>query len=259
VRKTVQFFKYHGTGNDFIMIDDREETFPISRDRIAALCHRHYGIGADGLILIQPDQTVDFKMVYFNSDGRQSTMCGNGGRCAMRFAQELAMIDSEATFRAIDGLHEGLISDDGLIHLKMGDTPLAKESKGAWFMDTGSPHHVQQEPNVQQVPVAEAGRAKRLAYGKDGANVNFVSVKGDQLDVRTYERGVEDETLSCGTGVTAAALTAHQLGWVKNRNVRVNTPGGELEVRFQQHRDGFSDVWLIGPAAFVFKGEIELA
>ncbi len=241
------------------MIDDRSISFPISTEKIAALCNRRFGIGADGLILIQPDNDADFKMVYFNSDGNQSSMCGNGGRCAVRFAKDLGMIDGKTTFRAIDGMHDGSIAEDGQVHLKMGNTKLAEESKGAWFIDTGSPHHVQQEPNVQQVPVAEAGKAKRLAYGEEGANVNFVSVKQDCLDVRTYERGVEDETLSCGTGVTAAALTAYQLGWITTDKAKVTTPGGNLEVHFQQHENGFSDVWLIGPATFVYKGEIDLA
>jgi diaminopimelate epimerase len=224
VRQTVTFYKYHGTGNDFIMIDDRAFTFPISTKKIAALCHRRFGIGADGLILIQPHDEADFNMVYFNSDGNQSTMCGNGGRCAVRFAKDLGMINGKTTFRAIDGIHDGLIAEDGRVHLKMGDTKLVEESKGAWFIDTGSPHHVQQEPNVQQVPVVEAGRAKRMAYGNEGANVNFVSVKADELEVRTYERGVEDETLSCGTGVTAAALTAHQLGWVDSNEIKGQHP-----------------------------------
>ena len=256
---TIHFFKYHGTGNDFIMIDDREQTFPISTKLIESLCNRRFGIGADGLILIQPHEELDFTMVYFNSDGKQSTMCGNGGRCALRFAKELGMIGEHASFMAIDGVHEGKISSDGMIHLKMADTALANESKGAWFIDTGSPHHIQQAPNVQQVPVQEAGRDKRNAYGKDGANINFVTVRDYGLDVRTYERGVEDETLSCGTGVTAAALTAYQLGWIKSEHTEVNTPGGRLKVTFQKDDTGFSNIWLIGSAVFVYKGEVETA
>ena len=252
------FYKYHGTGNDFIMVDDRAVSFEVTTERVAALCHRRFGIGADGLILIQPSSEGDFKMVYFNSDANQSTMCGNGGRCAIKFAQHIGMIENHCTFMAIDGLHEGFIADDGIIHLRMIDVADAVPSNGAWFMDTGSPHHVAKVEHVENVPVFEAGRKLRKSYGDEGSNINFVEVDNGSLNVRTYERGVEDETLSCGTGVTASALTAYQLGWVKSNEVAVKTPGGNLRVQFNHTPKGFENVWLIGPAVFVFQGEIEL-
>lgn len=249
------FYKYHGTGNDFILIDDRAVSFPINTQHIAFLCHRRFGIGADGLILIQPSAEGDFKMVYFNSDGNQSTMCGNGGRCAIKFAHDRGMISDKCTFLAIDGMHEGYIEADGTVHLKMIDTADAVPSKGAWYMNTGSPHHVAQVDDIETVPVQDAGRTLRKSYGDEGCNINFVEVGESGLVVRTYERGVEDETLSCGTGVTASALTAYQLGWVKAKEIPVRTPGGELRVQFEHSLKGFENVWLIGPAVYVFTGE----
>lgn len=255
---TSTFYKYHGTGNDFIMIDDRSKTFPVSQDYIARLCHRRFGIGADGLILLQHADNVDFRMVYFNADGNESSMCGNGGRCTVKFARDIGLIGNRCSFVAIDGLHEGIITDDGQVHLRMGDTQAASNSHEAWFMDTGSPHHVQRVDDVDVVPVNEQGRKMRNAYGREGSNVNFVEVEVSSLKVRTYERGVEDETLSCGTGVTASALTAYQLGWLKSTAIPVKTPGGNLEVRFEPNGNGFSNVWLIGPAVYVYHGEIAL-
>jgi diaminopimelate epimerase len=252
------FFKYHGTGNDFIMVDDRAVSFPVTLERIAHLCHRRFGIGADGLILIQPSAEGDFTMVYFNSDGNQSTMCGNGGRCAIKFAHDIGLIADKCSFMAIDGLHEGFIEANGTVHLRMIDTTEAVPSKGAWFINTGSPHHVTQVNEVENVAVDGDGRTLRESYGQHGSNINFVEVTDAGLHVRTYERGVEAETLSCGTGVTASALTAYQLGWVKNTEVAVKTPGGSLRVHFNHTQKGFENVWLIGPAVFVFTGEIDL-
>jgi len=255
---TSTFYKYHGTGNDFIMIDDRSKTFPVSQDYIARLCHRRFGIGADGLILLQSADNVDFRMVYFNADGNQSTMCGNGGRCTIKFARDIGLITNKCAFIAIDGLHEGFIDDNGMVHLKMTDVKKAVPSKSAWFIDTGSPHHVQRVEQVAVLPVQEEGKTIRNAYGAAGSNVNFVEVEKDALYVRTYERGVEDETLSCGTGVTASALTAYQLGWLKQNIIPVKTPGGNLEVRFESNGSGFENVWLIGPAVYVYHGQITL-
>ena len=255
---TSTFYKYHGTGNDFIMIDDRSKTFPVFQEYISRLCHRSFGIGADGLILLQHADDVDFRMVYFNADGNESTMCGNGGRCTIKFARDIGLIGNRCSFIAIDGRHEGFINDDGLVHLKMGDSQSARSSHDAWFMDTGSPHHVERVEAVDAVAVFEKGRSTRNAYGQAGSNVNFVEVEETGLKVRTYERGVEDETLSCGTGVTASALTAYQLGWLNKTAIPVKTPGGNLEVRFEPTPNGFSNVWLIGPAVYVYHGEIAL-
>jgi diaminopimelate epimerase len=197
-------------------------------------------------------------MVYFNSDGNQSTMCGNGGRCSIRFAHDLGMITQKTPFRAIDGLHEGAIAEDGRIHLKMIDTELAIDKEDGYFINTGSPHHIAQVNAVKNVNVFKEGKEIRWAYGEEGTNVNFVEVEENGLHMRTYERGVEDETLSCGTGVTAAALTAFQKGWITTTHIPVRTKGGNLEVRFAETETGFKNVWLIGPTAFVFKGEIEV-
>ncbi len=254
-----KFSKYQGTGNDFVMIDNRENNFNKNPEYIAKLCDRRFGIGADGLILVQNAAAeANFTMVYFNADGHESTMCGNGGRCAILFAHNIGLIKSRCTFMAIDGLHEGYIDQNGLVHLKMSDAAQAKAANGAWFIDTGSPHHVQKVAELSRVAVQQEGRDIRNTYGKAGSNVNFVEVAENTLHVRTYERGVEAETLSCGTGVTAAALTAYQQGWLSVNKIPVATPGGNLEVRFKQTENGFSDIWLSGPATHVFNGELEL-
>lgn len=252
------FYKYQGTGNDFVLIDNRLETFPISTKTIAHICHRRFGIGADGLILLQNEKGADFKMVYFNADGNQSTMCGNGGRCMSKFAHDLGIIKNKTSFLAIDGLHEAKILADEIVSLKMGDTQVASPKFDGCFVNTGSPHHVAKVENVADVNVFSAGREMRNAYGKEGANVNFVEVQNDGIMVRTYERGVEDETFSCGTGVTASAIVAHQLGWVNTQKVAIKTPGGNLSVQFEVDAKGYKNIWLTGPATFVFKGEIEM-
>ena len=240
------------------MIDDRKATFPQSTDVIENLCDRRFGIGADGLILLQNSEKADFKMVYFNSDGNQSTMCGNGGRCIAKFAHDLNLIGDKTSFIAIDGPHKALILSDGNVSLKMGNTLKAQVSKGDWFLDTGSPHHVKNVTDVAEYDVYGEGRTIRNQYGKDGSNVNFVAAKGNSLDVRTYERGVEDETYSCGTGVTASAIIAYQAGWLDQTSIPVKTAGGDLNVSFLPTKNGFEDVWLTGPATFVFKGEVDL-
>jgi diaminopimelate epimerase len=252
------FNKYHGTGNDFVLIDNRDEQFSASTEQIANICHRRFGIGADGLILLQNSTEADFKMVYFNSDGNQSTMCGNGGRCIAKFAHDLGIINQEASFMAIDGRHEAKITTQGIVSLKMGDTEKARQSHGAWFLDTGSPHHIAPVDEVAKTNVVKTGRELRNTYGAEGANVNFVEVNQAELHVRTYERGVEDETYSCGTGVTAAALVAHQLGWIAGKSVAIHTLGGDLKVSFSPSANGYQNVWLTGPATFVFKGELSL-
>ncbi len=265
----MQFHKYQGTGNDFIIIDDRAHAFDeADQALVARLCHRRFGIGADGLILLRNKPDFDFEMVYFNADGHPSSMCGNGGRCLVAFAKELGIIASEARFLAVDGPHDARIDADGTVRLKMQDAaaPQPDETGGHdVFLHTGSPHHVHfldpaQAPTLAGFNVFATGQAIRRhpAYAPAGTNVNFVEVPADPSQpwpVRTYERGVEDETLSCGTGVTAVALAASQRG--ATSPVRLSTPGGELEVAFEQHPNGgFTNVWLSGPAVRVFGGEI---
>jgi len=252
------FYKYQGTGNDFVMIDNRQEFFPkADTKRVAFLCDRKFGIGADGLILLEKDAASDFKMVYYNSDGNTSTMCGNGGRCLVAFAQYLGIINNEATFNAIDGLHRASIKND-LVSLQMIDVTEIKNKPNATFLDTGSPHHVQLVENLKDLNVVEDGAKLRYGlYGAAGSNINFVEqLNESEFAVRTYERGVEDETLSCGTGVTAVALAMHNLGKSTKNKIGIHALGGKLEVSFSNTK-GYTDVFLTGPAKLVFKGEIE--
>jgi diaminopimelate epimerase len=256
----MQFFKYQGTGNDFVLLDDRQANWNLGHTAgVRALCDRKFGIGADGLILIRNHASYDFEMVYFNADGSQS-FCGNGSRCALAFAASLGIIQDKAKFLACDGGHEAYLKGDQ-IGLHMGDVSEILESLGDAFVHTGSPHHVRWVEQLENYPVLEQGKLLRYheRYAPSGSNVNFVQQLGEaEIFVRTYERGVENETLSCGTGVTAAALvfgaaTGHQ-------EVRVRTLGGNLSVTFKGNsKEGFSDIWLIGPAQKVFSGTFSTA
>ncbi|PWL38613.1 diaminopimelate epimerase [Flagellimonas aquimarina] len=255
----LQFFKYQGTGNDFVVIDNRLELFPKNDTKlIAKLCDRKFGVGADGLILLEDDAESDFRMVYFNADGGESSMCGNGGRCLVAFANYLGVIDKETTFNAIDGLHYATIEDD-IVNLKMLNVSEIREKLMYVFLDTGSPHHVQLVENLKDLNVKSEGEKLRYGlYGESGSNINFVRQSDkDSFDVRTYERGVEDETLSCGTGVTAVALAMHKQGKTASNRVSINTQGGVLTVEFLQQNGGYTDIFLKGPAKQVYKGEIE--
>jgi len=241
------------------MIDNRSEIFPVENVQlIASLCDRRFGIGADGLILLEEDDSADFKMVYFNSDGNQSTMCGNGARCLVAFAQFMGIVSRETSFNAVDGLHRASIEND-IVELGMGSVHKIVENNGTYFLDTGSPHHVQLIENLDDFNVFEEGKKLRYGlYGEEGSNINFVEpINKDKFAVRTYERGVEDETLSCGTGVTAVAIAMHRANKVKSNEVNISTRGGDLKVRFKADIDTYRDVSLIGPAKQVFKGEIE--
>ncbi|HLT32267.1 MAG TPA: diaminopimelate epimerase [Aquaticitalea sp.] len=255
----IEFYKYQGTGNDFVMIDNRQELFDKNNTKlIAQLCDRRFGIGADGLILLESHSEVDFKMIYYNSDGNQSSMCGNGGRCITAFANFLGIIDGKATFEAIDGWHHSNILNN-LVRLQMQDVTSIENHKTHLFLNTGSPHHVQIDPDLEIMDIKSEGRRIRFGapYFKEGSNVNFVKkLSEDGFLVRTYERGVEDETLSCGTGVTAVALAMNYLGETKNNHVTIQTQGGQLQVSFERNEEGFFDIWLIGPATQVFKGYI---
>lgn len=255
----LNFFKYQGTGNDFIMVDNRKEQINPSVKLVKKLCDRRFGIGADGFILLEDHKAYDFQMVYFNSDGNQSSMCGNGGRCIVQFAKDLGVIKKETTFYAIDGEHDAYIKN-GLVHLKMIDVQEAEEKKDHFFMNTGSPHYVRFVSGIKKYPVVEEGKKVRYSdkFKKKGTNVNFVEKIGkNEIFVRTYERGVEDETYSCGTGVTASAIAACLSGM--KSPVQILTLGGELCVSFKKDKKGgFSDVYLIGPAQKVFSGFIDI-
>lgn len=252
----VQFFKYQGTGNDFIMIDDRQCQFDETRrDLVRAWCHRKFGIGADGLILIRDHKQYDFEMLYYNPDGSQS-LCGNGSRCAVKFAHALGMIKEQCTFLAVDGAHEGIISGD-TIRIKMRDVGKPAQTDGDYFIDTGSPHHIRIVPKVAGVDVVSEGRSIRNSdrYRPHGTNVNFVEPGENEILVRTYERGVENETLSCGTGVTAVALVMATRGFKSPGSIR--TAGGTLHVSFNRQADGsYTDIYLSGPAEKIYEGTI---
>lgn len=254
------FYKYQGTGNDFILVDNRDNIFPKNNTKlINRLCDRRFGIGADGLILLENDNSTDFRMVYFNSDGNESSMCGNGGRCIVAFAAALGVIEDEAEFIAIDGPHHATIDDEGIVSLHMKDVNTVSVYENYVFLDTGSPHHVELVDDLPGLDVKTVGASVRYSglYGDKGANVNFVSqlADPDKFSVRTYERGVEDETLSCGTGVTAVAIAMKVLDKVNSDTIVLETLGGELTVSFQEKDKQFKSIYLTGPATFVFKGE----
>lgn len=255
------FYKYQGTGNDFVMIDNRNNVFDKTNiELIQQLCDRRFGIGADGLILIENIADLDFNMIYFNADGSQS-FCGNGSRCAVSFAKYLGIIKSQALFLSTDGEHEAWINEQGEVSLKMHDVEEVEKGNDYYFINTGSPHYITEVKDVDEVNVFEEGKKIRYndRFKQEGTNVNFVNYKPDCLDIRTYERGVEDETLSCGTGVTASALSWADKSEILEGKVSINTKGGMLKVAFKRNDfGGFYDIWLIGPAVQVFKGEINL-
>lgn len=257
----IDFVKYQGTGNDFVLIDHRQEFFrKDDAELIARICDRRFGIGADGLILLENHPEADFEMVYFNSDGKPSSMCGNGGRCTVHFARSLGIIRDTARFMAVDGMHEATIQDDW-VQLQMGDVKTVINDGQSFFLDTGSPHHVLLCEDVKAVDVQSEGASIRYGkYGAAGANVNFVTPKEEGVfAVRTYERGVEAETLSCGTGVTAVALAMHNGKMIAKDKVTIETPGGRLEVSFNLEDGIYKNVVLSGPAKPVYKGQWTLA
>ncbi len=253
----IEFYKYQGTGNDFVMIDNRTGQVAHNVEMVQHFCDRRFGIGADGLILIEEHPELDFTMVYYNSDGSQS-FCGNGSRCAVAFSQHLGIIENKAHFEAIDGAHEATI-ENGWVSLKMLDVATIEVGEAHYFIDTGSPHYIQYVADVAAVDVYEQGRQVRYSdrFKAEGTNVNFIEVLNDGISVRTYERGVEDETLSCGTGVTAAAISAHHKGLVKNDVCPIVTKGGKLSIKLTKNGVGYTNIWLQGPADMVFKGSID--
>lgn len=254
-----KFYKYQGTGNDFVMIDNRLNTFnKKDAKQISFLCDRRFGIGADGLILLENHPEFDFRMVYYNADGNESTMCGNGGRCLVAFAKQLGVIMEQAVFEAIDGLHHATIHND-IVRLQMQDVLTIERHSNYVFLNTGSPHHVQFEAHLEDFDIKTKGASIRYGepYNEEGSNVNFVKKINEQIfAVRTYERGVEDETLSCGTGVTAVALAMHALNETDKNLITLQVQGGELQVSFEFENGIYKNVWLIGPAKFVYSGII---
>ncbi|MCH2021001.1 MAG: diaminopimelate epimerase [Saprospiraceae bacterium] len=260
----IPFYKYQGTGNDFILIDNRNSGVEeFKQSVIAGYCQRKFGVGADGLILLQNKVGFDFEMIYYNADGNIGSMCGNGGRCIVAFANYLGLIkNKKANFLAVDGPHIAYVNSSDYVELKMIDVSVKSYDPNYIFLDTGSPHHIEFVPELDGFDVYKKGKEIRYntIYNTKGTNVNFVEVMGSQsIKVATYERGVENETLSCGTGVTAAAIAYHLNQSMDNTvlPVNVHTKGGQLKVKFQYKNKLFSDIWLCGPALQVFKGEID--
>ncbi|MDQ2721440.1 MAG: diaminopimelate epimerase [Bacteroidota bacterium] len=258
----IQFYKYQGTGNDFILIDNREKLYnEIASSQVKLLCDRRFGIGADGLMLLNNKEGYDFEMIYFNADGNQGSMCGNGGRCIVKFASAIGIKKSEYNFLASDGVHEAKINFDKEVTLKMQDVNDVDFTLNDFLLNTGSPHYVKYVKDISNTNVVNDGRKIRNSkdFAEDGVNVNFVQIlSDDEIFVRTYERGVEDETLSCGTGVTASALVSAHNEKGFNR-VEVKTTGGSLCVEFEKMSEKeFVNIWLRGAAELVFFGEINL-
>jgi diaminopimelate epimerase len=256
----IPFNKYQGSGNDFIIIDNRKGKFnPSDTKLINKLCNRRFGIGADGLILISNDDHSDFEMKYFNSDGNIGSMCGNGGRCTAHFVFKSGIAGTKQRFLAFDGIHKAVIGAK-IVRLQMSDVKDSKLVNGNYFINTGSPHYIKFVKNVSELDVQTEGKRLRWAsdFAPDGTNVNFVQLTDNGIFVRTFERGVEAETLSCGTGVTASAIASVLAGHFDTKRINVQTPGGKLSVEFKVNKEKITDIWLCGPATFVFEGKIEV-
>jgi len=261
----IEFVKYHGTGNDFILINgDLSRVNLKDADWIRRCCDRRFGIGGNGLIVVRAHDQTDFEMLYFNSDGRPGSFCGNGGRCAVIFALEEGLFTGkECIFSAYDGKHEARIDfSGGKVAIRMADVLSVETGENFAILDTGSPHYVEWVRDLDYMNITEAGRAIRYSprFASEGVNVNFIEEKEDGfLKVATYERGVEEETLSCGTGVVASALASFYLRLPRgdvSQEINVHTRGGTLKVQFVWTEDRFHDIWLTGPVEFVFSGRL---
>ncbi len=259
----LSFSKYHGTGNDFILVEDPDGSweYRLTQPVIEGLCTRHTGVGADGLMLLQRTAGYDFRMVYYNSDGRESSFCGNGSRCLVAFAHRLGWIGKEAWFVASDGDHEARVLDGGQISVHMKSIALVKPHGSGVVLDSGSPHYVTVVPDVDREDLIRRAHQIRYApeFAGEGINVNLMAEVNDGLRIRTYERGVEDETLSCGTGVTASAIAwAAERAGEGNGQVDIQTRGGQLSVSWEKGHYGFRNIWLTGPATLVFQATVDL-
>jgi diaminopimelate epimerase len=259
----VEFYKFHGAGNDFIMIDARKlDSGYFNSERVRLMCDRHFGIGADGLILLSGSNSEGYRMIYFNSDGKEGTMCGNGGRCFAAFAGMLGLMDNKLEFSGIDGFHLAVKETDQTFRLRMMNVTEVSRLTDGYLVETGSRHLVIFRDNIDSIDVFREGREIRYQqrFGTAGTNVNFVEERSDHsLRIRTYERGVENETLACGTGSVAAAISAYMRGITDKTSYDIQAPGGNLKVSFKPSENArFEEVWLQGPAEFVFQGKINV-
>ncbi len=263
----VNFIKYHGAGNDFILIDNRKNSLSaITEKQIEMLCNRHFGIGADGLITLNKSKKASFEMIYYNADGRVGSMCGNGARCFVLFAHNLGLIKNETEFTAYDGLHRAIIKsvtgNSAIIKVSMSDVREIEEGNGFYLLNTGSPHYVTFVKGINTMNVVGDGMKIRYnnRFKKNGVNVNFIEAIDGVLKIRTYERGVENETLACGTGITASAIVAHHAGFINpnSKQVKLHALGGDLTVYFKKNKNGYKNIFLQGPAEMVFSGVIQV-
>jgi diaminopimelate epimerase len=257
----MDFFKYQGAGNDFVIIDNRRGLFPKKdQKRIERLCDRKFGVGADGLMLLEDADGADFKMIYYNADGKEGSMCGNGGRCIVAFAKTLNIFDQNTTFEALGEMYSASLQADQ-VSLKMIDVNKIEIHPDHVFLDTGSPHHIEFTDDLSKLDVFNKGREIRYGapYFEAGSNVNFVEkINENTFKVRTYERGVENETLSCGTGVTASALACYHMNKTPETSIDIDTLGGKLHVDFDKQNGIYSNIILTGPATFVYQGTIKI-
>ena len=257
----INFSKYNGAGNDFILIDDRDNFISDNKLLISNLCDRHFGVGADGLIILKESNNCDFEILHYTSDGNLGSLCGNGSRCAVLFAYNKNIIGRKTVFKAFDGIHSAEILDDELIKMEMNvNSDIVSNSYGTW-LDTGSPHLVIEKDNIDKLDVNNEGRLIRYSefYKKEGVNVNFIEkISDDQFKIRTYERGVENETLACGTGSTASAICMNFLGRTKSGKITMKCKGGDLNVQFNSSNKGYEEISITGPAKLVFDGRIKV-
>lgn len=258
-----RFYKYQGAGNDFVIFDGRGSDIlgHLNEQTISWICDRRFGIGGDGLMVLGNHIDFDFEMIYYNSDGKPSSMCGNGGRCLVAFAEKKGVIDSICSFIAVDGPHKAKIVD-GIIELQMNDVHQINKANNDDIIDTGSPHFIRQVKDLHTIDIITEAHQIRYndRFAKDGINVNFCHFGEDGLSIRTYERGVEAETLACGTGATAAAISYVQSkGLTGTHVIPVQAVGGKLSVKLTQSDQGYTDLWLCGPGEYVFEGEIDIS
>jgi len=256
----MKFYKYHGAGNDFIIINNiSKKNIDFSKKLIKKLCHRNFGIGADGLMILKPNNKLDFEMDYYNSDGTGGTMCGNGGRCIVAFAKKLGLIQNYAKFIASDGVHEAYINNNDIVKLKMNDVNELFKLKDDYTCYTGSPHYIKFEDCIENKDVFQEGKKIRYSpeFKKEGINVNFVKIEDSKtISIRTYERGVENETLACGTGSVAAALCFAKRNNDTLGEYTIYAKGGILKVSFELINKSYTNIYLEGPTKFIFEGKI---
>ena len=257
----INFSKYNGAGNDFILIDDRKNLINDNKSLINYLCDRHFGIGADGLIILKESRNSDFEILHYTSDGNLGSLCGNGSRCAVLFAFNKEIISTNTVFHAFDGIHNAEILGNGLIKMEMKlNSDIVSNSYGTW-LDTGSPHLVVENNDTDELDVNNEGRLIRYNnfYKEEGVNVNFVEkISDNQFKIRTYERGVENETLACGTGSTASAICMNFLEKTNSSNITMQCKGGDLSVQFNSSEKDYKEISITGPAKLVFDGVIEV-